>query len=243
MPGFTFFIEELRVFFPYDTVYPEQHAYMTELKKTLDGKGHCVLEMPTGTGKTVALFSLITSYQLLHKEMGKLIFCTRTIPEMNKALEELRTIVNFRDSVLKQEVEQLSAEERAAGKGLLPGKVLGIGLSARRNMCVHAEISRDADRDRVDEKCRKLISGYAGKVHRGHEGLAGAAGLGGAYDAGVGCKCVHYQRFSEVVQKGQKFVEDGIWTIDELTEMGRRDPASVVKGNTSPKPGVADMED
>ncbi len=115
------------MFFPYPSVYPEQYEYMKELKKTLDAPGHCILEMPTGTGKTVALFSLITSYQLLHPRIGKLIFCTRTIPEMNKALEELRTIINFRDEVLLAE-------------GKESAKVLGVGLSARRNMCVHEEV-------------------------------------------------------------------------------------------------------
>jgi Rad3-related DNA helicase len=41
-------------------------------------------QMPTGTGKTVTLLSLITSYQLAHPEVGKLIYCTRTVPEMEK---------------------------------------------------------------------------------------------------------------------------------------------------------------
>jgi DNA excision repair protein ERCC-2 len=42
--------------------------------------------MPTGTGKTITLLSLITSYQLKHAEVGKLIYCTRTVPEMEKVL-------------------------------------------------------------------------------------------------------------------------------------------------------------
>lgn len=41
-------------------------------------------QMPTGTGKTITLLSLITSYQLAHPEVGKLIYCTRTVPEMEK---------------------------------------------------------------------------------------------------------------------------------------------------------------
>lgn len=35
---------------------------MTQLKKTLDEKGHAILEMPTGTGKTVSLLALIIAY-------------------------------------------------------------------------------------------------------------------------------------------------------------------------------------
>lgn len=41
----------------------EQYAYVHDLKRSLDAHGHCVLEMPSGTGKTVSLLSLIVSYQ------------------------------------------------------------------------------------------------------------------------------------------------------------------------------------
>ena len=102
-----FNLDGLRVFFPYDFIYPEQYKYMLELKRGLDAKaraqqcatlrssshvvkrlptqGHGCLEMPTGTGKTISLLSLITSYQLAHPECGKLVYCTRTVPEMEKA--------------------------------------------------------------------------------------------------------------------------------------------------------------
>ena len=45
----------LTVWFPYEYCYPEQYQYMSELKKTLDAKGHCLLEMPTGTGSYQAI--------------------------------------------------------------------------------------------------------------------------------------------------------------------------------------------
>ena len=53
--------------------------------------------MPTGTGKTITLLSLITSYQLQHPEVGKLVYCTRTVPEMEKVLVELQVsmMVNY----------------------------------------------------------------------------------------------------------------------------------------------------
>lgn len=52
-----FMLGDLPVYFPYDRMYPEQLMYMQNLKRTLDGApgGHCLLEMPTGTGKTVTL--------------------------------------------------------------------------------------------------------------------------------------------------------------------------------------------
>lgn len=58
-----FHIGDLEVFFPYDYVYPEQYDYMRLLRATLDAKGHCVLEMPTGNGNTTIFF--IHQYDLL----------------------------------------------------------------------------------------------------------------------------------------------------------------------------------
>lgn len=49
-------IDGLSVAFPYDSVYPEQLRYMHNLKRTIDQKGQGLIEMPTGTGKTVAVF-------------------------------------------------------------------------------------------------------------------------------------------------------------------------------------------
>ena len=39
---------------------------MKHLKKALDAPGHAILEMPTGTGKTACLLSLLTAYLLNH---------------------------------------------------------------------------------------------------------------------------------------------------------------------------------
>jgi DNA excision repair protein ERCC-2 len=64
-----FDLEGLHVYFPYEHIYPEQLEYMRELKASLDACGHCLLEMPTGTGKTAALLSLITSYQRAHPSL------------------------------------------------------------------------------------------------------------------------------------------------------------------------------
>jgi len=49
--------------------------------------------MPTGTGKTVCLLSLILSYIKAKKPTFKLIYCTRTIVEMEKTLEELKFVM------------------------------------------------------------------------------------------------------------------------------------------------------
>ncbi|RKO85323.1 hypothetical protein BDK51DRAFT_2984, partial [Blyttiomyces helicus] len=78
--------------------------------------------MPSGTGKTVSLLSLIVAYQQFYPEKRKLVYCSRTVPEIEKALAELKRLMDYRASHgLKEEF-------------------LGIGLTSRRNLCVHPSV-------------------------------------------------------------------------------------------------------
>jgi DNA excision repair protein ERCC-2 len=106
-----FDLDGLDVFFPYDRLYEEQFRYMRALKQALDAGGHCLLEMPTGTGKTVCLLSLVTSYQYANPGAGKLVYCTRTVPEMNHVVEELGVVLAYRAEQL-----EFSEMQRATGQ-------------------------------------------------------------------------------------------------------------------------------
>ncbi|KAG8469631.1 hypothetical protein KFE25_006086 [Diacronema lutheri] len=140
-----FDMDGLLVDFPYPQIYPEQYAYMLEIKRALDAKGHALLEMPTGTGKTVSMLSLITSYQRKHPEVGKLVYCTRTVPEMEKVLQELQHLERFRDGL------------RGSGR---PHRLLAVGLSSRRNLCIHDKVAQESERESVDTKCRSLTASW-----------------------------------------------------------------------------------
>ncbi|KDO29395.1 hypothetical protein SPRG_05932 [Saprolegnia parasitica CBS 223.65] len=136
-------IEGLEVLFPYPRVYAEQVAYMRELKRALDAKGHAMLEMPTGTGKTVSLLSLVLSYKAAHPQTtGKLIYCTRTVPEMSKCVEEIKHLMKYRQEVLGD-----------ASMG-----ITAVCLSSRRNMCVHSRVMAHADGETVDAQCRNMTA-------------------------------------------------------------------------------------
>jgi DNA excision repair protein ERCC-2 len=108
-----FDLDGLTVYFPYNRIYLEQYQYMRSLKQTLDAGGHCLLEMPTGTGKTVSLLSLITSYQMAH-DCGKLVYCTRTVPEMNSVMEELGVVLSYREEMLREERERAATATATA---------------------------------------------------------------------------------------------------------------------------------
>eukprot|EP00877_Chromochloris_zofingiensis_P005022 jgi/Chrzof1/14520/Cz09g05250.t1 len=141
-----FKLEGLTVYFPYEYIYPEQYRYMLELKRALDARGHCLLEMPTGTGKTITLLSLITSYQLEHPEVGKLVYCTRTVPEMEKVLAELKELIDYRSRYMTE----------APG----PPPILALGLSSRKNLCVHPKVAEEGSRESVDAGCRRLTASW-----------------------------------------------------------------------------------
>ena len=55
-----------------------------------------------------------------HPEMGKLIYCSRTVGEIEKALEELKRLILFREKELGT-----------------PADFTAVGLTSRRNLCLH----------------------------------------------------------------------------------------------------------
>lgn len=58
---------------------------MTLLKRTLDSTGHALLEMPTGTGKTICLLALLTSYlthRTKYKKVSYLLFSWFIVREL-----------------------------------------------------------------------------------------------------------------------------------------------------------------
>lgn len=139
--------------FPYPRIYPEQYKYMCDLKRTLDAGGNCILEMPSGTGKTVSLLSLIIAYQQHQPEKRKLIYCSRTMSEIEKALHELKALMKYR-------TEQLGYEE----------DFRGLGLTSRKNLCLHPSVKREKNGAVVDARCRSLTAGFVKeKKERGED--------------------------------------------------------------------------
>ena len=223
-----FFIEELEVLFPFPSIYREQYQYMVELKKALDAKGHCLLEMPTGTGKTVALLSLILSYQHKHTDTRKLVYCTRTVHEMTQVISELKVVEEYRRSVLGGQ-----------------SQLFGMCLSSRRNLCINPDVIGVGDREQVDSLCRERIAEWARKSDadkkriRGTplasthsdddvidiEDLAGGGGGGVGSGSGDGSSnssgrmcCSFYENYERL---GTDAIPCGIYSLDDLRELGR----------------------
>ncbi|CAH8533575.1 unnamed protein product [Schistosoma haematobium] len=143
-------IDGLLVYFPYEYIYPEQYHYMIELKRTIDAKGHGVLEMPSGTGKTVSLLSLIVAYMKARPGIvEKFIYCSRTVPELEKVIDELKVLDKY-----------YATETNEKGCGLL-----GIVLSSRKNLCIQRDVKQAGDGAAVDSACFRLTASFVRKKH------------------------------------------------------------------------------
>ncbi|CAD6197577.1 unnamed protein product [Caenorhabditis auriculariae] len=137
-------VDGLSVLFPYDYVYPEQVLYMQELKKALDAKGHGLLEMPSGTGKTVTLLSLVMAYMLQYPEkLDKLVYCSRTIPEIEKCVEEMRVLYDYYEKETGKKIPKLT-----------------IAMSARKNLCINESVAQLRQGSSVDGACQKLTASF-----------------------------------------------------------------------------------
>ncbi|KAL4423122.1 hypothetical protein ABPG77_004805 [Micractinium sp. CCAP 211/92] len=186
-----FQLEGLTVYFPYEFIYPEQYQYMLELKHALDAKGHCLLEMPTGTGKTITLLSLITSYQLAHPEVGKLIYCTRTVPEMEKVLAELKELMHYRQRYFEE------------SGGAPP--ILALGLSSRKNLCIHPKVVEEGSRESVDAGCMRLTAPWVRERAQNDQDIETCAFFDGLDAAGPDGR-----------------LDPGVYTLHDLRVMGRK---------------------
>lgn len=183
-----FFIEDLPVLFPYPRIYPEQYAYMCDLKRTLDAGGHCVLEMPSGTGKTVSLLSLIVAYQQFYPEHRKLIYCSRTMSEIEKALAELKALMKYRADQLG-EVEDFR----------------GLGLTSRKNLCLHPSVKREKSGSVVDARCRSLTAGFVKeKKERGEDVEL----------------CIYHDNLD--LLEPHNLIPPGVWTLDGMLRYGEQ---------------------
>jgi DNA excision repair protein ERCC-2 len=197
-----FNLDGLDVFFPYEYIYPEQFKYMTELKRALDvgakgEKGHCLLEMPTGTGKTISLLSLITSYQYAYPQTGKLIYCTRTVPEMTKCMAELKILIDYRSKQVGEDC-----------------KILGLCLSSRKNMCIHPKVIDQSDTEAVDAQCRKMTASWVRSK--------ASADVEGDHEEETSIEtCGFYENYEK--NTSDAVLPPGIYDLDDLKEVGKEE--------------------
>ncbi len=78
----------------------------------------------------------------------------RTIPEIEKVLEELRNLLRF--------VERETGEET---------RLVGLALSSRKNLCIHPEVSKERDGKVVDARCHSLVAPHVRERSRSDQAV------------------------------------------------------------------------
>lgn len=162
---------------------------MSDIKKSLDVGGNCILEMPSGTGKTVSLLSLTVAYQMHYPEHRKIVYCSRTMSEIEKALHELKNLMKYRAKELGY-VEDFR----------------GLGLSSRKNLCLHPKVRRERSGAVVDDKCRSMTNGVArSRKEAGDDSVE---------------LCDYHDNLDNL--EPHNLIPPGVFTFDDLLKYGER---------------------
>ena len=202
--------------FPYQYIYPEQYEYMVLLKRGLDTQSTknntCMLEMPSGTGKTVTLLSFISGYQKAARERSRgaefrqLFYCSRTIPEIEQVADEAKRVYEKR--------------KEKYGDGY---RYLVITMASRKNLCINERANKYTEGRFVDSLCRDMTAPWA-KKGRDLPSPSSAASPSGSQTVDIedlsagGCSCEFYDNF----ERGEiNLDENQVYTLNDLKEFGK----------------------
>ena len=188
--------------------------------------------MPTGTGKTVSLLSLITSYQFAHPDRtGKLVYCTRTVPEMNAVMKELGVVLKYRmeqlrldgslreSGVVSEEEVEEQVEVTTSVRVVQDGDVIGNGNGNGNN----------GEQEFV--KKRKI---YTAKKRVKQMSKSGGGIAGPQKDLGLLALCLSSRRnmciHDRVINESDREAVDAAcrgMTASWVLEKSRKDPGSI----------------
>lgn len=149
--------------------------------------------MPSGTGKTATLLSLIVAYIIENPHMiRKLIYCSRTVPEIEKVIAELQNLMEYYEKHVTEKPN-----------------ITGVVLSSRKNMCIHPEVSREKDGKIVDAKCYGLTASCVRERHQYDDNQEN--------DQDV---CQYFEGFN--IEGRESHLPTGVYSIDDLKEYGKQ---------------------
>lgn len=151
--------------------------------------------MPSGTGKTVTLLAFILGYQAAHPERSKLVYCSRTVPEIDKALLELKRLLEYRKKCQTEQGIEVKSD------------FYGLGLSSRRNLCVNETALEAKMGKAVDAKCHSMTASWV------------RAQAATTNDQSVQL-CDYFERL-ERIPDDKLPLPAGVYTLEDLRSFGR----------------------
>lgn len=139
--------------------------------------------------------------------MAKLVYCTRTVGEMEKVLMELKRTIEYRDKCFMEDNPEQAQKMR---------KMLALGLTTRRNLCLHPEVSAKENREEADAACRALTASWVRSSAMAVEGTAPSRHDDVGTQEGL---CEYYEGYQR--EGTESIMPAGVYTLDELSQFGR----------------------
>ncbi len=119
---------------------------------------------------------------------------------MEKVLQELQGVIAFRDKAFAED----NPDQPVA-------KVLALGLTTRRNLCLHPQVSKTDSRDEADAACRSLTASWVRSSAMEVDG--------GAPSAQNERLCRYYEGY---MREGvDSIIPAGIYTLEDLMQFGQ----------------------
>lgn len=201
-----FLIDDIPIYFPYPTIYPEQLKYIKEIIESIQSQGNICIQMPSGAGKTISLLSATISYHFYLKrqmksnssflfEPLKIIYCSRTVPEIDKTLKELENLYKYIKENFYEENKDVD--------------FLGLGLTSKKHLCVNDEVLLSKN---VELECRNKISQWSRSRCSFYDNLKKLTLL----NSDNSNNSNNFEDIEEI--KNSLEIESGVFTFDKLKE-------------------------
>ena len=125
--------------------------------------------------------------------------------EIEKALAELKALMKYR-------ADQLGGEE----------DFRGLGLTSRKNLCLHPSVKREKSGSVVDARCRSLTAGFVKeKKERGEDVELCIYHDVCPYDkVALGTASKHLQNLD--LLEPHNLIPPGVWTLDGMLRYGEQ---------------------
>ena len=217
-----------------------------DIQRSEEGGVVSLLEMPSGTGKTVCNMSFFASLLFrtatdgdLPKRIERLLFCTRTLGEMDQACAEAKHVLEAYNSFYaRTRGEDYFRKHKHQ-------RVTCSAMSSRRQLCIHKDIRDEKNQRRQDAQCldyTRLLPASSGSVSTkpaAASAAAAAVDASGARTSAVmdiedfPCKCSFYSRYRKLVASAEKHdghvleylvdkydLKTPVLSVDDLREIG-----------------------
>jgi DNA excision repair protein ERCC-2 len=170
---------------------------MCEVYKCIKGKGHALLEMPNASGKIVSLLSVICSHLTMNRGLVKFVYCTRTEPEMEVVLNELRFVIEYIKKCIANEMMSTMIDDDYYGDDGL----VAIAFCSKKNLCVNQNVNISYDALKTESDCRSRTASWL-RQERLEE------------------VCKYYLGFEQVMKSKSRLFTDGVYSTHDLNKLG-----------------------